>query len=298
MLLGTFRPTILIPPDLDRPESGPALRLALLHELAHSEGADPWFGLANELASVVWFWLPPLRWIGRQMRLDQEFLADRRAADRLGASSRYASTLVEIAASASLPRAGSSAPAGAGSALLQRVLMLVRSPFPVEVRPPRWWRGSLGVATALILLLATGLTLRARTESAPASLPETRSLSIPRVVLEASSPDSSSIALPIRLPKDFDLTFEVVADADEFSEIRVLGPTPRPGASPPHAPAPHPPADTSGRAPAPRRGPHPLPRLRADDAPLLGPIDRRKWLAARAPPSRPTVLRESLRLAW
>ena len=159
VLLGAIRPTILVPPDLDRPESAGPLRLALLHELAHAEASDPWFGLAFELATVLWFWLPPLRWIGRQMRLDQELLADRGASDRLGASSRYASTLVEFASVSRLRDDRLLAPAADGSALLRRVLMLVRCPFPIELRPPRWWRGMLGVATVLVLLLATGLSL-------------------------------------------------------------------------------------------------------------------------------------------
>ncbi|HEY2157432.1 MAG TPA: M56 family metallopeptidase, partial [Isosphaeraceae bacterium] len=214
VLLGTIRPTILIPPDLDHEDSSEALRLALLHELAHAEACDPWFGLATELASALWFWLPPLRWIGRQMRLDQEFLADRRASDRLGPSSaRYASTLVEIAAARDTPRADVGPVPSAGSALLQRVLMLVRCPFPVEVRPPRWWRALVGLATAAVLLLATGLTLRARAhqETPPAEPAEIRDVQIPRLTLDARGPSAPPTTLPLRLPMDFDLSFEVVA---------------------------------------------------------------------------------------
>jgi beta-lactamase regulating signal transducer with metallopeptidase domain len=288
VLLGTFRPTILIPPDLDRLESASALRLALLHELAHAEGADPWFGLAGEVATVVWFWLPTLHWIGRQMRLDQEFLADRRAADRVGTSSKYASTLVEIAASASTQHGSTPTPAGTGSALLQRVLMLVRSPFPVEVRPPRWWLGALGVATALVLLLATGLTLRARTDATPPPSPESRSLTMPQVVLQASAPDAPPTILPIRLPPDFTLEFEVAA-SDDLTRIEVLG---------------HPLAATP---PFPRLTPHRV-ALRRRNGSLSLTLDGARptvldgpstdlWLTARGLPDRPTIFR-SLRLAW
>lgn len=223
VLLGMFRPTVLIPPDLERPESAGPLRLALLHELAHAEASDPWFGLACEVASIVWFWLPPLRWIGRQMALDQELLADRGASDRLGTPAHYASTLVEFASGR---RSQGDRPAAAdGSALLHRVLMLIRCPFPVEPVPPRWWRGMLGVATTLILLLATGFSLRARTLSVPSALPgpELRNLSLPQVVLEASNPAAPDVTLPIRLPDDFDLTFEVVSDLIDLSRIQVLG---------------------------------------------------------------------------
>lgn len=288
VLLGAFRPTILIPPDLDRPESAGALRLALLHELAHAEGADPWFGLATELAAVLWFWLPPVRWIGRQMRLDQEFLADRRAADRLGAASRYASTLVEIAASTPRPPGGAPASPGAGSALLQRVLMLIRSPFPVEARTPRWWRGTLGVATALLLLLATGLTLRARTHPAPAHPAPPRVLELPQVVLQPAPAGASAAILPVRLPSEFTVEFDVVAAADELPLIRILE---RPLAAGPTA---------SGA------GPHRVALRREGGGlslgldggamtPLAGP-SAEEWLSARGLPGRPVLLK-NLRLS-
>jgi hypothetical protein len=226
VLLGTLRPTILIPPELDDAGESEALRLALLHELAHAEASDPWFALATELASVFWFWLPPLRWIGRQMRLDQEFLADRRASDRLGPSSaRYASTLVEIAASRDASRADVISAPATGSALLQRVLMLVRCPFPVEVRPPRWWRALLGLATAAVLLLATGLTIRARAhQGGPAGkAPEARLVEIPRLTLDAKGHAPAPTTVPLRLPPDFDLGFDVVGSPADLAQIEVLG---------------------------------------------------------------------------
>ncbi len=296
VLLGTLRPTILIPPGLDREESSEALRLALLHELAHAEASDPWFGLATELAAAFWFWLPPLRWIGRQMRLDQEFLADRRASDRLGPSSaRYASTLVEIASSRDKLDAGIGP--SAGTALFQRVLMLVRCPFPVEVRPPRWWRALLGAAMAIVLLLATGLTLRARAHHGdPADRSaEAGDVRIARVTLDAKGPAPAPTPLPIRLPTDFDLGFDVDASGSELAQVEVLG----------HPLA----ADDTSASPLlddVSRTHHVALRRRGgslflglDGGPLLLLLgtSTEEWLIARGLPGTATVLR-NLHLTW
>jgi beta-lactamase regulating signal transducer with metallopeptidase domain len=298
VLLGTFRPTILIPPELDCEGSSEALRLALLHEMAHAEASDPWFGLATELASAFWFWLPPLRWIGRQMRLDQEFLADRRASDRLGPSSaKYASTLVEIAAARDTPRAEVGPVPSAGSALLQRVLMLVRCPFPVEVAPPRWWLTLLGVATSVVLLLATGLTLRARAHHGPGPTPATeiREVRIPNLTLDAKGPSPTTTTLPLRLPADFELGFEVLATGHELAQIEVLG-HPLASEETPHVtPLDH--VIRPHRVVFQRRGG--ALSIGLDGGPILvlpgTSID--EWLTARGLPETPTVL-HSIHLSW
>ena len=50
MLLGLFRPAVIIPRGMERPEGREQLRLCLLHELAHAESRDPLFGLIAGLA--------------------------------------------------------------------------------------------------------------------------------------------------------------------------------------------------------------------------------------------------------
>src|SRR5262249_33441099 len=130
VLVGFFRPAILIPPAMDWPGARERLRLSLLHELAHAERADSRFGLAGSLAQATWFFIPWAWWIRHQMRLDQEFLADRCASFGFGPFSDYASSLVDLADPGPSRQATGPAPAsrpstlwGAGSALFQRILM-------------------------------------------------------------------------------------------------------------------------------------------------------------------------------
>ncbi len=237
VLIGIARQTILIPPLLDRPEASEPLRMALLHELAHMEESDPWFGLAGGVAGAFWFFLPPLWWVRARMRLDHEFLADLRAASGFGSSGRYAASLLEL----SPPRRDHPAPAslahvpadGPVSALFQRLSMLVRCPFPVETRPPRWWRWSLPMVVALATLAASSLSYRGDEAAAgpetgrPPVTPGSHSFRMARLGLPASpsGPDGHVPAfnLPIRLRDDFVLTLEVWGDPGLLSRMRVAG---------------------------------------------------------------------------
>ena len=170
VLIGIVRQAILIPPPLDRPESSGPLRLALLHELAHARESDIWFGVAGGLAGAFWFFLPPLWWVLGRMRLDHEFLADRRAASGFGTSGDYAASLLALSAPGpggpSPTRSTPVAAGGPGSALFQRLLMLVRCPFAVEPHPPTWWRWSLPMCVAMATLAASSLSPR-RAETSP-----------------------------------------------------------------------------------------------------------------------------------
>ena len=231
VLLGLFRPLVLIPSSLETAEAAGPLRLSLLHELAHAEGGDPWFSLAGRLAQAFWFFLPPLWWILAQMRLDQEFLADRCAVSGFGLPPDYASSLLGLAASGSetAPTAGSGA---STSALFLRVLMLVRCPFAIERRPPAWWSGSLAALVAVLTLAASTLSVRVSprmtgTAVADTPAPGSRSFRMARLQIDPQPANSHGRAplfeLPIRLPERFDLAVEVWGDRETIAGCRVAG---------------------------------------------------------------------------
>lgn len=232
VLVGAFRPRILIPPDHDEPEGVEALKLGLLHELAHFERHDALFGLGGGLASALWFFVPPLWWIRRQMRLDQEFLADRCASSDFGTKPAYASSLVGLSQEAD----GGGATVGATkrgrgmSALLQRVMMLVRCPFPIEAHAPASWAILSFLWLACGTVLASGLTLRvADGTGAPAKLgtPPHGSLHISRLSIEARPPNPDGTSPPYSLlrslPARYELVAEVWATPDELPFMAIAG---------------------------------------------------------------------------
>ncbi len=250
VLAGVWRFLILIPDALDGPEpvAPGRLRLSLLHELAHAEASDQRHALIGNLAGALWFFVPPLWWVSDQARLDQEFLADRRAAEDFGPLREYASSLLEFASSrpAAPPSAGAVAArltmaGGAESPLVQRVLMLLRCPFPVEARPPAWWSWGLPALAALLTLGISSVSLRPPRPAA-LTIPAAHRFHVSRLETEARPAGTLGrvplCELPVRLPEHFELTVDLWGDSDQLAATRVAGlparrahpPFPMPGA--------------------------------------------------------------------
>jgi beta-lactamase regulating signal transducer with metallopeptidase domain len=243
VVMGFFRPTILIPRVLDEPGGDPELlRLSLLHEIAHAEQWDPWFGTIASLAQTVWFFLPQIWWLRSQLLIDQEFLADRAAALRYGTSSDYASSLLSLAEARS-GRAlegrpsGSSTNRSAGgtsevpSPLSQRVLMLLYCPFRVEARAPESWSWALRVSLVVATLVAACLCIRRPDASAHehqqkhgAASPQFRVTDFTVEPLIFSR-DGRVVAhvMPVALPCEFVLSVDVLSTPADLGKVRIAG---------------------------------------------------------------------------
>jgi beta-lactamase regulating signal transducer with metallopeptidase domain len=191
VLVGIIRTTILIPPSYDEPaSSAESLKLSLLHEIAHAEQSDPWFGTIASLAQSIFFFLPHVWWLRSQLMIDQEFMADSSAALRYGTSSSYAASLLSLADSRPIS-AASERPQGQNtlwpaqvpdvrSPLFQRMLMLLYCPFHVEQRPPRRWSWSLRLVVAIASLASACLCVRWPHAAAIEQGPSAAALSGPR----------------------------------------------------------------------------------------------------------------------
>lgn len=263
VVAGLLRPTILIPEALDREDAdSESLRLSLLHEIAHAEHSDHWCSTIAGAAQAIWFFLPQVWWIRSRLMIDQEFLADRSAADRYGTSSEYASSLLLLA----VPPAGASGdvtvaakpagvPPGSGtigvqSPLFQRVLMLLHCPYPVEVRTPRLWSWTSRVGVVVASVLAACLVIRwpqASFALPPTPLSATGHRSrfqvnqfVAQPIHEASNVKRSQVyILPLTLPASFDLEVDVRSNQSDLAHVRIAGiPLGSPGRLPAESPAP------------------------------------------------------------
>ncbi len=244
VVVGALRPTILIPPSYDEPDTdAELLRLSLLHEIAHAEQSDPWFGTVASMAQTVWFFLPQIWWLRSRLLIDQEFLADRSAALRYGSSSGYAASLLALAESP--PRAiadarpirfgsaGASGMEDARSPLFQRMLMLLHCPFRVEARAPRYWswtsRATVIAASIIAACLcvrwpdAHALENRNKAGAAPRPQPFRVAdfVAEPLVVLRGGR--SLPYIMPFVLPSRFDLSVEILARMQDLTKIRIAG---------------------------------------------------------------------------
>ncbi len=139
---GLLRPCVWLPSHLDEPRR----RAVLEHELGHARDGDVlWFGLAGVLSDIFWF-VPGVRWLERQLCDRAEEAADASAVAR-GVSARLlAQSILEHAARGSVhlqPGLG-----GAAARIEGRLLALAR-----PIRRKRW-QTALRIAGALALTLS------------------------------------------------------------------------------------------------------------------------------------------------
>lgn len=96
MAVGLWRPAVLLPERmvglLDREE----VTQVGLHELAHLRRLDDWSRLFQELVRVVWWPLPMVWWIGRQLDLEREIACDDWVVAQTGQRRAYARCLTRL----------------------------------------------------------------------------------------------------------------------------------------------------------------------------------------------------------
>jgi beta-lactamase regulating signal transducer with metallopeptidase domain len=243
-VVGLFRPTILIPASFETDLGNlDQLRLCLLHEMAHVEQRDHWHGTVANLAQSAWFLLPQVWWLGSQLRIDQEFLADRFAASRFGSASGYAASLLVLAARRpeSGPGVGRRETVSIGpgksraelrSPLFQRLLMLLHCPHRIETRAPRLWSwglrasviGSLLVAACVCIRWPDAEAIEPRLSGlAPKRQPFRVADFVAEPILLAPSHRALACVLPFILPARFDLKVEVFATRADLARLRIAG---------------------------------------------------------------------------
>ena len=246
VVAGLIQPTIMIPKEFDCPGfDRELLKVVLIHELAHALQGDSKFSAAASLAQSLWFFLPFPWWLRSQLRMDQEFVADQRTVQMAGSSARYATRLVGLAApsersSELRPATESEAILGGGrwngrlmSPLLQRVVMLLQCPFPIELQPPRWWRLSAQLLIVGLAVFSASASLSllppvAAADSAGPSPPQpparfqvSQFAASSQVV--SRSGRSLPYVFPLLLPNRFTLEVEIQASQSALSRIRLAG---------------------------------------------------------------------------
>jgi beta-lactamase regulating signal transducer with metallopeptidase domain/tetratricopeptide (TPR) repeat protein len=155
--VGLAKPWILLPQTLTKANREQA-RSVLAHELAHVANRDLWL-LAMLRGLMILLWPHPLFWLlRRQVRLDQELLADAAAAE-LTSRGTYAEQLVALARSAvdsRVPRLASSVGLWERpSQLKERIALLLDDKLTILRNCSRGWRiGSAGMLAVLALALS------------------------------------------------------------------------------------------------------------------------------------------------
>lgn len=166
LVLGPWRPVVLLPAEGVAGWSTPELEHVLGHELAHIRRGDLWLEAAFTVLNAV-YWFHPLVYVARRRahRL-RELCCDATVATRLGPG--YRATLLRLAADRYLAPAGAAGMWSGGSLILTRLRALEGHATP---RSPR-----LTTAAALVLAGVTLLPMGAgRGEAAARELANARS---------------------------------------------------------------------------------------------------------------------------
>jgi bla regulator protein blaR1 len=228
VLLGWFRPTILVPHDWLETGSEDRLKLALLHELAHAEHGDPAFNFWSGLAKAFAFCLPGLGWLVRRAKLDQEILADRRAAAAFGGNTAYASTLVGAAAMPALSGLlqRSAVASGVWTPLRERLTVLLEAgksttSAPTTVAWTHAVRASAVLGVGLLAPISVRLPEPTLPEVAVVRAPE--SLMVASIAVPSTEPGDAPFELPIALGDAFELDLELWSNAESIANTRLAG---------------------------------------------------------------------------
>jgi beta-lactamase regulating signal transducer with metallopeptidase domain len=95
MVLGIWRPRIVLPRELVECREATRLRDVLIHECAHIVRGDLWVNLAQRLASTFWWWHPGVIGLNAQLAQSREEVCDNFVL-RHGDAPGYAQTLLEL----------------------------------------------------------------------------------------------------------------------------------------------------------------------------------------------------------
>jgi beta-lactamase regulating signal transducer with metallopeptidase domain len=120
VLVGVFRPMILLPAAALGAWSVEQLEMALLHELAHIRRHDNLITLLQRLAESLLFFHPVAWWLSGWVGLERELCCDRLVVERTGRPRAYARMLAGLA--------------GVGPAQQSMALAMARRPLTTRIR--------------------------------------------------------------------------------------------------------------------------------------------------------------------
>ena len=140
MVVGLFRPTVLLPPNL---LGSPDLPGILRHEAVHIAQGHLRGALAQAIAEALMWWNPGLRSLGNLLNEQRELVCDASAAG--SAQKGFAASLVRAARASALRRSSAFGIGAAEGDLARRIDRLLQRPKPLKV-----W-AAVAILTAIMI---------------------------------------------------------------------------------------------------------------------------------------------------
>jgi beta-lactamase regulating signal transducer with metallopeptidase domain len=186
---GLIRPAIILPEWFVEGEPDPRIELALAHEWAHFENGDLRLLALSRALLPLLFAHPLFAWLRRQVRADQEALADLAASRREGRIA-YAEALLDWARSGQPSEANRMMPAlglwDRSTRLRRRIALLLDGDFRLEARCSPRWRAAVGALTFASLVGLGGVAASGPVAGPSRSQPHTHPSTLP-ISLEGRS---------------------------------------------------------------------------------------------------------------
>jgi beta-lactamase regulating signal transducer with metallopeptidase domain len=163
--LGLGRPVILVSRSVAGALSDESLDEIVMHEQAHLDRYDDWSQLLVAVVGSLAGWHPAVRFLARRLDVDREAACDDRVVSRTGATRRYASSLLAVAAASNPEAGGAGFAAGVPGATTTASVLRVRVSRLLDPRRDRGAR--LAGATSLVSVAALALAVVMSTQVAP-----------------------------------------------------------------------------------------------------------------------------------
>jgi len=168
VLVGTLRPMIVLPADIETWTNAEERSAVLLHELAHFERRDHWVSPIQAFLGAIFFFHPAVRYALRQLVLERELACDEQVLSMGTKPATYAEIILRVAEH-SIPGRQSDCPAfnSPGKTLERRIEMILSYPSLATDR----WRLPAIVRAAIVLSLASLLLPQRALTAEPPLIP-------------------------------------------------------------------------------------------------------------------------------
>ena len=163
--LGLGRPVILVSRSVADALSDESLDEIVMHEQAHLDRYDDWSQLLLAVVGSLAGLHPAVRFLARRLDVDREAACDDRVVSCTGATRRYASSLLAVAAASNPEAGGVEFAAGVPTATTTASALRVRVGRLLDPRRDRGAR--LASATSLVSVTALALAVVMSTQVAP-----------------------------------------------------------------------------------------------------------------------------------
>jgi bla regulator protein blaR1 len=166
MVIGWFRPVILIPTSALAGLSVSQLETIILHELVHVRRYDYLVNLLQSVVEILLFYHPAVWWVSNRIRTERENCCDDCTVEMCGNGILYARALTEL----EMLRTPQLAMAATNGSLLERIQRIVGKPRASR-RSTSWIGGVIALVAILSLAAATRVPQTATPSEKPAQAP-------------------------------------------------------------------------------------------------------------------------------